>query len=72
MKCLNMKSDMTINLFTNLPPVSVELTSSKQAINWQATLLVMVATMVMLMIDVIAVLEVVEKNIVQEYVSERN
>ena len=48
---------MAINLCTNLAPVSDELTSSKQAIDRQLTPLVMVATTVVVMIDVIAVLE---------------
>ena len=66
MKCLNIECDMTINLCTNLAPVSVELTPSKQAIDRQATPLVMVATMIVVMIDVIAVLEAVEKSAAQE------
>ena len=62
MKCPNMESDMTINLCTNLAPVSLELTSSKQAIVQQATPLVMMAPTVVVMIDLIAVLEAVERD----------
>ena len=57
-----MESDMTINLCTNLAPVSLELTSSKQAIVQQATPLVMMAPTVVVMIDLIAELEAVERD----------
>ena len=57
---------MTINLCTNLAPVSLELTSSKQAIVQQATPLVMMAPTVVVMIDLIAVLEAVERDPAQE------
>ena len=61
-----MESDMTINLCTNLAPVSVELTSSTQAIVQQATPLVTMAPIVVVMIDLTAVLEAVEKDPAQE------
>ena len=57
---------MTINLCTNLAHVSLELTSSKQAIVQQATPLVMMAPNVVVMIDLIAVLEAVERDPAQE------
>ena len=57
MKCPNMESEMT-----NLAPVSLELTSSKQAIVQQATPLVMMAPTVVVMIDLIDALEAVERD----------
>ena len=68
----NIESDMTINLCTNLDHVSVGLTSSKQAIVRQATPQVMMVPIVVVIIHLIAVLEAVERDAAQGYVSERN
>ena len=66
MKCPNMEFDTTNSLCTNVAPVSVELTSSKQAIVQQVTPLVMMAPTIVVMIDLIAVLEAVERDPAQE------